>query len=121
VPVAEIPQCLRHLAEREAAIESRGDLAGLTELDDAVQVLDAELDRQHSYLLVPGPSDHRPGEQDLQEGRDRPSDIQIVSSWQQGTQVGKGRAISSHIEDQVVAASVPGEVLSRVVDDVVGA
>jgi hypothetical protein len=44
VPFAQVAQRLGHLAERKAAIDDRSDLSRLAELDEGVQVLDAEPD-----------------------------------------------------------------------------
>src|SRR5215467_12117992 len=63
VPFAEIAQRLGHLAERKAAVDDRGDLSGLDELNEGVQVLDAEPDSQQPDALALGSSDQRPDRQ----------------------------------------------------------
>jgi hypothetical protein len=54
VPFAEIAQRLGHLAERKAAVDDRGDLSRPDELNEGVQVLDAEPDSQQPDPLAPG-------------------------------------------------------------------
>ena len=83
--------------------------------------LDTEPDSQHSYLLAPGSSDQRPDQQDLQARGHRPANTQVTSSGHQRAPVSECRPVGGQVEDQVVAASGPGEVLPRVVDDAAGA
>jgi len=84
-------------------------------------MLDAEPDSQQPDALAPGSSEHRPDHQDLQERGHRPAYIQITSPRHQRAPVRGCRPGSGQVKDQVVAACVPGEVLPRVVDDMVRA
>jgi hypothetical protein len=119
MPFAEIPKRFGHLIQPVAAVNDRGDLSRLDELNDGRQALRTLPDGQEPYLFALGPSDHRPDQQDLQERSHRPADIQIASPGHERALIGKCRTVCGHIKDQVVGAPISGEVVPRVVDDVI--
>ena len=121
----EVSHRLRDLVQREGPVDTRRYLARLDEFGEPFQVTGALLRQEKCQPLPYQPRQNRGAELPIKsscqaaallttDDHDRPGGCECA------TQPGKC-GVPSDIEDQVVAARPIGEVLSGVVDDMIGA
>ncbi len=117
-PASRYRRASANVAQRVASVDNRHHFPCFEKLLQEKQIVLAH-SRHDEAHLVAGHGVPRSDEQDLEQASDRTADQDVNSFRTQCAPVVSNRTICRRIQDQVITLSVPGEILPRVVDDVV--